>query len=327
MPKEIIKNKYKQRITLYPPIEPYKQKMMSVGDGHRIYLEECGNPDGVPIIVIHGGPGGGCSPMMRRFFDPEFYHIILFDQRGCGRSRPYASIENNNTWKLISDIELIRETLGIKELILFGGSWGATLSLLYAQQFPENVRKIILRGVFTMTKAELDWFYNDNGAGKFWPEAWRIFQNLIPPDERDDLILAYNKRLFGSSPADQEKYSRAWTNWENSLASFTSLGHSTSVSTEYAKAFARIENHYFINHGFLDEDGQIFRDLYIIKEIPTSIIQGRYDMICPPITAEKVHSKLSNSNLIMIPEAGHAMSEPGIISALVSATENFKTLY
>ena len=325
MPKENFKLN-NQRTALYSPIEPYRQQMMEVGEGHRVYVEECGNPEGVPIIVLHGGPGGGCSPMMRRFFDPDFYHIILFDQRGCGRSRPYATIENNNTWKLISDIEYIRKNLGVEALTLFGGSWGATLALLYAEQFPERVSKIILRGVFTMTADELDWFYSSTGAAKFWPDAWKVFQNPIPTDERDNMILAYNKRLFGSSPSEQEKFSRAWTNWENSLASFKSLGHSSNISIEYAKAFARIENHYFLNKGFLEEDKQIFNNVDKIRNIPTMIIQGRYDMICPPITAEKLHSKLLKSKLIMVPEAGHAMSEPGIVAALIYATEMFKTL-
>ncbi len=325
MPEENFRNN-NQRKALYPPIEPYRQRMMEVGDGHRIYVEECGNPEGMPIIVLHGGPGGGCSPMMRRFFDPDHYHIILFDQRGCGRSRPYATIENNNTWKLISDIEFIRRHLGIQSLTLFGGSWGAALSLLYAEQFPSHVSKMILRGVFTMTTNELEWFYSSNGAAKFWPDAWKIFQSPIPIGERNNMILAYNKRLFSSSPSEQEKFSRAWTNWENSLASFKSSGHSSNVSTEYAKAFARIENHYFINNGFLEEDEQIFNNLDSIRNIPTMIIQGRYDMICPPDTAERLHSKLLNSHLTMVPEAGHAMSEPGIIEALISATETFKTL-
>ena len=326
MPKENFKND-NQRKALYPPIEPYRQQIIEVGDGHRLYVEECGNPEGVPIIVLHGGPGGGCSPTMRRFFDPNYYHIILFDQRGCGRSRPYATVENNNTWKLVADIELIRKRLGVKAFTLFGGSWGAALSLLYAEQFPENVSKMILRGVFTMTAAELDWFYTSNGAAKFWPDAWRSFQRPIPFDERDNMILAYNKRLFSNSPSEQAKFSRSWTNWENSLASFKSLGHNSSISTEYAKAFARIENHYFINKGFLEDDDQIFNNLDRIMNIPTMIIQGRYDMICPPNTAEKLHSKLLKSNLILVPEAGHAMSEPGIVEGLIYATEKFKTSY
>ena len=305
---------------LFAPIEPYKQNIMDVGGGHKLYIEECGNPIGKPAIVIHGGPGGGCSPNMRRYFDPNIYRIILFDQRGCGRSRPHASVENNTTWDLVSDIEMIRNNLGIDKFILFGGSWGAALSLIYAEKFPDRVNGMVLRGVFTMTKSELNWVYTNQGAAKFLPEAWRYFEEIIPISERSDLILAYHKRLFGSSPADQAKYSRAWTVWENALASFSSFGNGYGPSTEYAKAFARIENHYFINNGFLNRDGQIIQDLYLIEKIPTIIVQGRYDMICPPETAEKVQLALHNSKLVIVKNAGHAMSEFGISAELICAT-------
>ena len=311
---------------LYAPIEPYKQNIIDVGDGHKLYIEECGNPDGKPVIVLHGGPGGGCNPNMRRYFDPSFYRIILFDQRGCGKSRPHASVEKNTTWDLILDIETIRTNLGINELILFGGSWGAALSLIYAEQFPGNVNGIILRGVFTMTKAELDWVYTKNGAAKFLPEAWRLFEGIIPDSERSDLIAAYHRRLFGSSPSEQAKYARAWTVWENSLASFNSFGSGYTPSIEYAKAFARIENHYFINECFLESNEQLLRDLHLIKNIPTIIVQGRFDMICPPETAEKIHRSLRNSKLILVKDAGHAMSEPNISIELVKATNEFKNL-
>ena len=309
---------------LYAPIEPYKQNIMDAGDGHKIYIEQCGNPIGVPALIIHGGPGGGCSPNMRRYFDPNIYRIILFDQRGCGRSKPHASVEKNTTSDLITDIEMIRNKLGIDKFILFGGSWGAALSLIYAEQFPNRVAGMVLRGVFTMTKSELNWVYTNQGAAKFLPEAWRCFEEIIPISERSDLILAYNKRLFGSSPAEQAKYSRAWTVWENALASFSSFGSGYSPSTEYAKAFARIENHYFINNGFLKKDGQIIHDLYLIEKIPTIIVQGRYDMICPPETAESVHRGLLNSKLVVVQNAGHAMSEPGISAELIRATNDIK---
>ena len=309
---------------LYPSIEPYRQYILDVGDGHKIYIEECGNPNGRPILILHGGPGGGCNPNMRRYFDPSFYRIILFDQRGCGKSKPHASIEKNTTWHLITDIETLRINLGIEKLTLFGGSWGAALSLIYAEQFPNNVDGIILRGVFTMTKRELDWVYTQNGAAKFLPEAWRNFESIIPNSERNDILTAYHKRLFGSSPSEQARYARAWTVWENSLASFKSFGNSYNPSTEYAKAFARIENHYFINGGFLHNDNQIINDLQLIRGIPTIIVQGRFDMICPPETAEKVHASLSNSKLIIVQDAGHAMSEPGISSELIKATNTFK---
>ena len=326
MDNEIFSQKNKLRQVLFPLIEPYRQQLLEVGDGHQIYVEECGNPDGLAVMVVHGGPGGGCSPTMRRYFDPEYYRIVLFDQRGCGRSRPFASIQNNDTWKLISDMDFIRNYLGIPQVILFGGSWGAALSLLYAEQFPERVSKLILRGVFTMTKSELDWFYTEDGAGKFWPEAWKAFKNMVPKNEQNNIIHAYHKRLFGNSPSEQASFSKAWANWENSLASYKSLGRGFNQSTEYARAFARIENHYFINNGFLEEDGQIFRDLNTIDSIPTIIVQGRYDMICPPATAEALHSRLKNSKLSIVPEAGHAMSEPGIIAGLINATEEFKYL-
>ena len=305
---------------LYDPIEPYKQNIMAVGDGHKIYIEECGNPLGQPALIVHGGPGGGCSPNMRRYFNPNIYRIILFDQRGCGRSKPHASVEKNTTCDLIADIEMIRNNLRIDKFVLFGGSWGAALSLIYAERFPYHVAGMILRGVFTMTKSELNWVYTNQGAAKFLPEAWRCFEEIIPISERSDLILAYHKRLFGNSPAEQAKYSRAWTVWENSLASFSSFGNSYSPSTEYAKAFARIENHYFINNGFLASDGQILRDLYLLEKIPVIIVQGRYDMICPPETAEAVHRALPNSKLVIVKNAGHAMSELGISAELICAT-------
>ena len=221
---------------------------------------------------------------------------------------------------MINDIEIIRETLGIESFILFGGSWGAALSLIYAERFPNRVLGMILRGVFTMTQSELNWVYTNGGASKFLPEAWRCFEEIIPLSERNDLILAYHKRLFGSSPAEQAKYAKAWTVWENSLASFSNFGNSHSPSTEYAKAFARIENHYFINNGFLKRDEQIIEDLYLLAKIPTIIIQGRYDMICPPNTAAKVHRALHNSKLVIVQNAGHAMSEPGITEELIRAT-------
>ena len=309
---------------LFPPIDPYKQHMMNVGDGHQIYVEECGNPSGIPVIVLHGGPGGGCSPIMRRYFDPNSYRIVLFDQRGCGKSRPFASIKNNDTWKLISDIKMIKNELFIDKCILFGGSWGAALSLLYSQKNPEEVLYLILRGVFTMSESELKWFYFKNGANKFWPEAWEKFQNIIPEEERDDLILAYNKRLFSSSPVEQEKFSKAWTTWENTLASFDSKGTGYTSSTDYSKAFARIENHYFYNNCFLNNNEQIIPNLHKIKNIPATIVQGRYDMITPISTAFEVHKRLPKSKLKIISKAGHAMSEEGIKEELIKTTEDLK---
>lgn len=302
---------------LYPPVDPFDQRMLDVGQGHNIYVEQCGNPDGFPVVVLHGGPGGGCSPAMRRYFDPEVYRIILFDQRGCGRSRPHASIENNTTWHLIDDIERIRRVLDIeKNWAVFGGSWGATLALLYAQSHPEHVSYLILRGVFLMTRSELDWFYG-GGAGRFWPETWTRFVSIIPEDERDDLIRAYNKRLFSGDLTLETKFGRAWSAWENALASIHSSGMTGESPGEYARAFARLENHYFINEGFLEFDGQILANMGRISHIPGVIVQGRYDMICPPVSAWKLSELWPASELRMIRNAGHALSEPGISAELV----------
>ena len=228
---------------LYPTIEPYDQRMLDVGDGHKIYVEQCGNPDGLPVVVLHGGPGGGCSPAMRRYFDPNHYRIVLFDQRGCGRSRPHASIDANTTWHLVDDIERIRERLNINKWVIFGGSWGATLALIYAQAHPAQAMHIILRGVFLMTQAELKWFYG-GGAGQFWPDVWARFKDIIPEDEHDDLIAAYNRRLFSGDLAVETRFARAWAAWENSLASISNDGNSGQSPAEYARAFARLENHY-----------------------------------------------------------------------------------
>ncbi|KZY51430.1 prolyl aminopeptidase [Sulfitobacter sp. KE29] len=301
---------------LYPPVEPFDQRMLSVGQGHQVYVEQCGNPEGIPVVVLHGGPGGGCSPAMRRYFDPKVYRVVLFDQRGCGRSTPHASVTDNTTWHLVADIELIRTTLGIDKWMVFGGSWGATLSLIYAQAHPEAVRHLILRGVFLMTQAELDWFYG-GGAGRFWPELWARFVNLIPEDERDDLIAAYHRRLFSGDLRVEQDYGRAWAAWENALASVHSDGVSHGGPLAYARAFSRLENHYFTNNGFLEFDGQILEHMGRIAHIPGVIVQGRYDMICPPAGAYALAERWPNADLRMIRDAGHALSEPGISAELV----------
>jgi len=301
---------------LYPPTDPYDQRMFEVGQGHRIYVEQCGNPNGIPVVVLHGGPGGGCSPAMRRYFDPEHYRVILFDQRGCGRSRPHASVMNNTTWHLVDDIELIRRTLDIDAWIVFGGSWGATLALIYAEAHPARVRNLILRGVFLMTQAELDWFYG-GGAGKFWPEVWARFEGLIPEDERGDLIGAYHRRLFSGDVALETRFARAWSAWENALASIHSSGSGGEAPGDYARAFARLENHYFSNAGFLEFDGQILAHAGRIKHIPGTIVQGRYDMICPPESAYALAQAWPMGELKMVRNAGHALSEPGISAELV----------
>ena len=319
MNKELVQKRAVQY--LYPPIDAFDQRIMSVSGGHSIYVEQCGNPEGVPVIVLHGGPGGGCSPAMRRYFDPEVFRVILFDQRGCGRSRPHASVVDNTTWDLISDIEAIRAELGIGQFIVFGGSWGATLALIYAISHPEAVRHLILRGVFLMTEKELDWFYG-GGAGQFWPETWARFRDLIPPDERHDMIAAYHRRLFSGDLRIETQFARAWSSWENALASIHSNGSGGEAPGEYARAFARLENHYFTHRGFLSEDGWILNNIDRIQDIPGIIVQGRYDMICPPARAWELARRWRGADLRMIRNAGHALSEPGISAELVRAMDD-----
>lgn len=308
---------------LYPTIGPFDQRVISVSGGHQIYMEQCGNPKGVPVVVLHGGPGGGCSPSMRRFFDPDVYRIILFDQRGCGRSKPTASVDNNTTWDLVADIEKIRETLNIGKWMVFGGSWGATLSLIYAQAHPERVAHLVLRGVFLMTQVELDWFYG-GGAAQFWPEEWAAFTSLIPPAEHGDMIAAYHKRLFGDDLDVQVQHARAWAGWESALA-VLEPGENRGVSpAEYARAFSRLENHYFINNGFLTEEQAILNNMHRIADIPGVIVQGRYDMICPPARAYTLSEKWPAGRLIMVPTAGHALSETPITAELVKAMNGLR---
>jgi len=301
---------------LYPPIDPFDQRMIDVGDGHRVYMEQCGRPDGLPVVVLHGGPGGGCSPAMRRYFDPSIYRVILFDQRGCGRSRPHACVEANTTWHLVADIELIRETLGISDWMVFGGSWGATLALIYAQEHVARCRALILRGVFLMTQAELDWFYG-GGAGQFWPDLWERFVSLIPEDERGDIVGAYHRRLFSGDMIQEMRYARTWAAWENALASIENDGALGDGPGDYARAFARLENHYFKNDGFLSADQQIMSRMDRIAHIPGVIVQGRYDMICPPAAAYRLSALWPAARLALIARAGHALSEPGISAELV----------
>jgi proline iminopeptidase len=297
--------------------------MFDMPGGHRVYVEQCGRPDGAPVLVLHGGPGGGCSPGMRRFFDPAHYRVVLFDQRGCGRSTPNASVEANTTWDLIADIERIREALGIERWIVFGGSWGACLALLYAQAHPDRVQALTLRGVFTMTQAELDWFYG-GGASYFWPDQWRAFSHMVPASERGDLIAAYHRRLFGEDTAEQSRFARAWAGWESALAVLDPGEGRGYPSSAYSLAFARLENHYFINGGFLRQDDQIMADMPRLRGIPGHIVQGRYDMICPPWTAQRLHDAWPGSRLRMVAAAGHALSEPGITAELVSIMDSLR---
>jgi proline iminopeptidase len=309
---------------LHPVCEPFATHLLEVGDGHRLHVEESGNPDGLPVVVLHGGPGGGCSPAMRRYFDPAVFRAVLFDQRGCGRSRPHASVEANTTWHLVADIERIRTHLGIPAwAAAFGGSWGATLALLYAQSHPDRIRALVLRGVFLMTPEELAWFYG-GGAGAFWPDLWARFVAPIPEDERGDIIAAYHRRLFSGDLAQEVRHARAWAGWENALASLESEGAGGAgfeAPADYARAFARIENHYFHNGGFLRSDQAILANMDRLRQIPGVIVQGRYDMICPPRAAWRLAAAWPAARLVMVPRAGHALSEPGITLELVRAMD------
>jgi proline iminopeptidase len=308
---------------LYPPVEPFDQRVIDMGDGHRVYVEQCGRVDGIPVLVLHGGPGGGCSPAMRRYFDPEVFRVVLFDQRGCGRSRPHASVHANTTWDLVADIEVIRQTLGVDKFILFGGSWGATLALIYALTHPDHVRHLVLRGVFLMTQGELDWFYG-GGAGAFFPDLWARFVDPIPPEERHDLIGAYHRRLFSGNLAEETRLGRIWSNWENALASLSHEGPLGESPADYARAFARLENHYFQNHGFLECEGWILREKHRIAHLPASIVQGRYDMICPPVSAWTLAQGWPKAQLQIVAHAGHALSEPVISETLVKIMDGLR---
>jgi proline iminopeptidase len=309
--------------TFYPEIEPYEHGMLDVGDGHRVYWELCGNPKGKPVVFLHGGPGGGCTPTQRRLFDPEKYRILLFDQRGCGRSTPYASLEANTTWHLVADIERLRRMIGVDKWMVFGGSWGSTLALAYAQKHPETVTELVLRGIFTLRREELLWYYQE-GASWIFPDKWEGFLAPIPAEERGDLMAAYRKRLTDPDPAIQRMAARAWSLWEGETIT---LLHNQAYSDEfgdehYAIAFARIENHYFVHEGWFEE-GQLIRDAHRLKDIPAVIVQGRYDVATPPKTAWELHKAWPEARFIMVPDAGHAVSEPGITHHLIEATDAF----
>lgn len=307
---------------LYPPLEPFAQRFLPVGEGHEIYVEECGAPEGVPVLVLHGGPGGGCSPAMRRYFDPAFYRIILFDQRGCGRSRPHAEVAANTTDHLIADIERIRAALGVDAFLLFGGSWGATLALAYAIRHPARVRGLVLRGVFLGTRAELDWFYG-GGAGQFFPDLWAEFCAPIPEVERGDLIGAYHRRLFAEGEAAL-RLAQLWTRWENALASVQGAGGMGEAPAEFSRAFARLECHYFHNACFLPEDAWILQNRGVIESLSATIVQGRFDMICPPLAAWRLAAGWPGADLRLIGLAGHALSEPPISAALRQACDEWR---
>lgn len=314
--------------SLYPPIEPGESGLLDVGSGNQIYWEVCGNPAGKPALFVHGGPGGGCDPGHRRQFDPAAYRIVLFDQRGCGRSRPHASdpavpLDTNTTWHLVADMELLREHLGIDRWLVFGGSWGSALALAYAQRHPERVTELILRGIFTLRPAELSWYYQD-GASRLFPDLWEDYVRPIPEAERHDMLTAYHRRLNDPDPDIRIPAARAWSQWEAATITLRPAPETVANYGEpdYAVAFARIENHYFVNGGFL-EDGQLIRDVEAIRHIPSVIVQGRYDVATPAATAWDLHRAWPEAEFHMVDDAGHAYTEPGITHRLVAATDLF----
>ena len=310
--------------TLFPPIEPYAQGTLHTDDGHHIYWECCGNPEGKPAIFLHGGPGSGCSTDHRRLFDPQKYNVLLFDQRGCGRSYPHASLDNNTTWHLIGDMERLRkEKLKADKMLVFGGSWGSTLALAYAQTHPEHVSELIVRGIFMARPEELHWFYQE-GASRLFPDIWENYVAPIPEDERHDLIGAYHRRLTGDDPAVQLRAAHSWSQWEsNTITLLPSDSHLIAKSSDRAAlAFARIENHYFMNKGFLEPD-QLLKNAHRLHGIKGVIVQGRYDVCTPAHTAWQLHRAWPQAEFHMVADAGHAYDEPGILAQLLNATQKF----
>jgi proline iminopeptidase len=308
---------------LYPHLEPFEVSFLEIDD-HKIYYEVSGNPNGKPAIFVHGGPGGGGSIEVRRFFNPELYKIIVFDQRGCGRSKPHASLKNNTTWHLVSDMEKIREKLGIERWLVFGGSWGSTLSLAYAQAHPTRVSELVLRGIFMLRKKELDWFYQE-GASKIFPEPWQEFLEPIEDHKRDNLMDAYREIFYGDDQAKKLQAAVAWSKWE---AATSSLLISKSrvdefQDPEFALAFAMIENHYFVNKGFFEDENELLENLDVIRHIPTVIVQGRYDVVCPMESAWELANKWPEAEFIVTPNSGHSAFEKENIAALVAATDKF----
>lgn len=309
--------------TLYPEIEPFETGFMDVGDGHTIYWERVGTRGAKPAVFLHGGPGGGFSPAHRRQFDPALYDVLLFDQRGCGRSTPHAGLEANTTWHLVADIERLREMVGVEKWLVFGGSWGSTLALAYSQTHPERVSELVVRGVYTLTKAELDWYYQF-GVSEMFPDKWERFIAPIPQAERGDLMAAYRKRLTGDDKAARIEAAKAWSLWEGETITLLPQPETSDKFGEddFALAFARIENHYFVHGGWLDE-GQLLRDAHKLRGIPGLIVHGRYDMPCPARYAWQLHKGWPDAEFFLIEGAGHAYSEPGILDRLIYATDKF----
>ncbi|KAF0925231.1 hypothetical protein E2562_015641 [Oryza meyeriana var. granulata] len=315
------------RRNLYPHIEPYDTGFLKVSGVHTIYYEQSGNPHGHPVVFLHGGPGAGTSPGNRRFFDPEFFRIVLFDQRGAGRSTPHACLEENSTWDLVADIEKLRQHLGIPEWQVFGGSWGSTLALAYSQTHPDKVTGIVLRGIFLLRKKELDWFY-EGGAAAIFPDAWEPFRDFIPEDERSCFIAAYSKRLTSSDADVQAEAARRWTMWEMMTAHLIQNHENIrrGEDDKFSLAFARIENHYFVNKGFLPSESHLLDNVDKIRHIKGFIVQGRYDVCCPMMSAWDLHKAWPEAEFKVVPDAGHSANEVGVAAELVSANEKLKSM-
>lgn len=310
---------------LYPASKPYHTGYLRVSANHEIYFEECGNPDGKPAVFVHGGPGAGCDDRARSFFDPDAYRIVLFDQRGCGRSRPHASLVDNTTWHLVQDMEKLRKHLGIEQWLVFGGSWGSTLGLAYSQTHPERVTEIVLRGIFLLSQFELRWFYQE-GCSALFPDYWQHYVNAIAPEERHDMVRAYYKRLTGTDRAEMVKAARAWSMWE-AATSYLRVNDDNVRrwgEEEFAIAVARIECHYFVNRGFLETEDQLLRNVARIRKIPAVIVQGRYDVVCPMQTAWALHEAWPEADLRIVPDAGHSAFEAGNTHELIRATDQFR---
>jgi proline iminopeptidase len=313
-----------ERRGLYPPIEPGRHGYLAVDHGHEIYWEECGNPRGKPVVFLHGGPGAGCDARARRFFDPARYRICLFDQRGCGRSRPHASLEHNTTWDLVADIERLREHLGVERWQVFGGSWGSTLALAYAEAHPARITELVLRGIFMLRKRELDWFYQE-GASALYPDRWEDYLAPIPPAERGDLMRAFHRRLTGSDRAAAQAAARAWALWEGATSFLLTDEENLRRwgEDEFALAVARIECHYFVHGGFFERESQLLDGIPRIRHLPAVIVQGRHDVVCPMFTAWELHQAWPEAEFRVVADAGHSAFEPGITDALIRVTDRF----
>lgn len=312
---------------LYPAIEPYNQGQLKVSELHTIHYEESGNPQGKPVIFLHGGPGGGINPMYRQYFDPQQWRIVIFDQRGCGQSTPYAELRENTTWDLVRDIEQLRQQLKIDRWVVFGGSWGSTLALAYAQTHPECCKGLILRGIFLLRSSEIRWFYQE-GASRIYPDAWQEYLKPIPPDERHDLLSAFYRRLTSEDRQVRLEAARAWSVWEASTSKLipSEASQQSFGREQFAEAFARIECHYFVNGGFFERENQLLENMDRIRHLPGVIVQGRYDVVCPMISAWELHQAWQSAEFIVINDAGHSISEPGIKDALIQASDRFTAL-